>query len=141
MASIKQLVRKETELKTILYSDLSTNFDIHPNKKDVMRTFNEEAVKRSIRNIIMTVRGERLMNPQYGSDINSILFENMTPSSEEMLKEYITTAINNYEPRANIIAVVVTALYDMNAYGVTIVFSTINRKEPVTIELLINRVR
>lgn len=141
MASIKQVVRKETELKTILYSDLSTNFDIHPNKKDVMRTFNEEAVKRSVRNIIMTVRGERLMDPQYGSDINSILFENMTPSSEEMLKEYITTAINNYEPRANIIAVVVTALYDMNAYGVTIVFSTINRKEPVTIELLINRVR
>ena len=141
MALIKPIIRKETELQAILYSDIKTNLDIHPNKKDITRDFNGEAVKRSIRNIILTIRGEKLMNPLFGSDINALLFENMTPATEEMMKEHITTAIQNHEPRANIIGITVSALYDLNSYGVSIVFSTINTQEPITVEFLINRVR
>lgn len=141
MASIKQVAHKETDLKQIVYSDIQTSFAIHPNKKDVTRVFNEDAVKRSIRNIILTNKGEKLMEPLFGSNINAVLFEQMTPASEDILKHYVTTAIENHEPRAQVIGVVVSALYDMNAYGVTIVFNTINSKEPVSMELLINRVR
>lgn len=141
MAALKQPIRNETQLQELVYSDLKTNFEVHPNKKDVTRDFNEDAVKRSIRNIILTIRGERLMNPLYGSDINSMLFENMTPATEEILKEHITTAITNFEPRAKLVGVTVSALFDYNAYAVSIVFSTINTKEPVTVEFLINRIR
>jgi phage baseplate assembly protein W len=141
MASIKQVARKETDLKQIVYSDLQTSFAIHPNKKDVTRLFNEDAVKRSIRNIILTNKGEKLMDPQFGSNINSLLFEQMTPATEDILKHYVMSAIENHEPRAMVLGVIVSALYDMNAYGVTVVFNTINTKEPLTMELLINRVR
>lgn len=141
MAALKQPIRNETQLQELVYSDLKTNFEVHPNKKDVTRNFNEDAVKTSIRNIILTIRGERLMNPLYGSDINSMLFENMTPATEEMLKEHVVTAITNFEPRAKLLGVTVSALYDLNAYAVSIVFSTINTKEPVTVEFLINRIR
>jgi len=141
MASIKQVAHKETDLKQIVYSDLQTSFAIHPNKKDVTRLFNEDAVKRSIRNIILTNKGEKLMDPQFGSNINALLFEQMTPASEDILKHYVISAIENHEPRAKVLGVIVSALYDMNAYGVTVVFNTINTKEPITMELLINRVR
>ena len=141
MASIKHIARKENDIKDVVYSDVKINFDIHPNKKDVTRNFNEEAIKRSVKNIVLTGRGEKLMNPLFGCDMNSLLFEVMSPSTEEMLKEHIVTAITNFEPRAKLIGVTVSALYDMNAYGVTIVFSSINKREPITLELLINRVR
>lgn len=141
MAVVKRSTLKETQKQNIYYSDLQTNLAIHPNKKDLTRTFNDDAVKRSIRNILLTNRGEKLMNPQFGSDIRSLLFENMTPVTESLLKDYVANAISNYEPRANIIAINVTALYDYDAYAITVVFSVINKKEPITLELLINRIR
>lgn len=141
MAAIKQRLTKETQIQEIYYSDFLNNFNIHPNRKDVVKAVNDEAVRRSIRNIILTNRGERVMDPLFGSDVRSILFENMDPATEELLKQYIIAAINNYEPRAKLLGVTVSAMYDMNAYAVTIVFSTINSREPITIELLMNRVR
>lgn len=141
MAALKQRVLKETEKQEIYYSDFLTNFNIHPNKKDVVATVNEDAIKRSVRNIILTNRGERVMNPLFGSDINAILFENMAPATEEALKQYIIDAIKNYEPRARLENVIISPSYDLNAYGVTIVFSTINTREPITMEMLISRIR
>lgn len=102
---------------------------------------NEEAVKQSIKNILLTNRGERLFNPTFGSDLRSILFENFSPQTESQLKEYIEMSVNNYEPRAALIDVVVQAIPDLNAYSATIVFSVINKAEPITLEFLLDRVR
>lgn len=142
MAVIRKSQSKtQTQLNNIVYSDLFTNLNIHPSKLDLALHYNEDSVSRSIRNILLTSRGERLFDPAFGSDIKSILFENFTPQTETMLREYIKIAIQNYEPRANLIDVAVSALIDQNAYAVTIIFSVINRSEPVTLQFLLNRIR
>lgn len=137
----KSQVRTQTALNNLIYSDLYTNFDIHPNKLDLVLYKNEDAVARSIKNILLTSRGEKLFNPAFGSDIKSILFENFSPQAETMLREYVKIAIQNFEPRANLLEVIVSALIEQNAYVVTVVFSVINRSEPVTLEILLKRIR
>lgn len=124
-----------------VYADVTTSLSIHPTKLDLLVNINEDAVKRSIKNILMTDRGERLFNPTFGSDIKGLLFENFSPQTENQLKEYIEMTITNYEPRASLIDVIVQALPDANAYVVTIIFSVINKSEPVTLEFLLDRVR
>lgn len=142
MAIIKR-TRRNTQTARIeeVYSDFSTPFLVDPNKLDLVADVNEDAVKTSIKNILLTDRGERLFNPTFGSDIRSLLFENITPQTESSIREYIELSINNFEPRANIIDVVVSALPEANAYAVTIVFSVINRSEPIVLDILLNRIR
>jgi len=124
-----------------IYADFYNNFIIHPNKKDLVTSANDDAVKNAIRNLLLTDKGERLFNPLYGSNIRSLLFENVSPQSESLLREYITNSIENYEPRAQLIDVYVSALPDENAYNATIIFSVINSSQPVVLELILDRVR
>jgi len=124
-----------------LFSDFLTDLDTHPIKKDIVRNLNEEAVKRSIRNLLQTGRGERLFNTSLGSDIRGILFEPTDPSTEQVLESYITTTIENYEPRALIHQVRVLVDDDTNTANVTIIFSILNTREPIVLELLLNRIR
>lgn len=130
-----------TSITPEVYSDLTTNFLMHPNLKDLTKTSNEDAIKNSIRNILLTRRGERPFNSDIGSDISAILFENITPSTQTALKTFIELAITNHEPRAKLIDVIVSPSVDELSYFITIVFSTINKTEPVTLELLLERVR
>lgn len=125
----------------IIYSDIFTNLDAHPNKRDLVRHVNDESVKRSIRNILLTNRGERLFKPLLGSDIRAILFENMSPVTEQNLKTFVETAIQNYEPRAKLRQVLVTGVPDLNAYSVTVAFSTINNNDTIFLEMLLERTR
>lgn len=134
--TITQTARREN-----LYADFNTAFDVHPNKLDLVLSTNEDAVKRSIRNLLLTNRGEKLFNPTYGSDVRGLLFENISPQTESAMREYIELSIQNFEPRANLLEVLVSALPDENTYAVTIVFSVINRTEPITLDLLLNRIR
>lgn len=124
-----------------IFSDFLTDFDIHPVKKDVVRNTNEEAVKRSIKNLLLTNRGDRLFNPTLGSNIRSLLFELDTPATEQILQDYITTTIENYEPRALVSEVRVLSDDDNHTISATIVFSIINKQEPVILELILNRIR
>lgn len=142
MAVIKryQSITQTSKTETI-YSDLTSNLNIHPTKLDVELDTNEEAIKQSIRNILFTNRGERLFNPTFGSDLTSLLFENMSPQTESSIREYIELAINNFEPRATIIDVIVSAIPDINAYSATVVFSVINRSEPIVLDIILNRIR
>lgn len=142
MAIIKRvtqdaLLPKQTEL----YADFLTDFDMHPVKKDVVRYINENAVKQSIKNLILTNRGDRLFNNTLGCDIRSMLFEQMSASNDEVIMDLIRSTIENYEPRARIMDINVTSDYDTNTVNVTIVFSIINKQEPITLELILNRIR
>lgn len=124
-----------------VYSDFYTNLDAHPDTLDVLKYSNEDAVKRSIKNILQTNSGERLFNPTFGSDIRSLLFENITPVTQSLLREYIQTAISNHEPRAQLHEVMVSGYEDENAYDITVIFSTINTTEPIKLSLILNRIR
>ena len=127
--------------KPLVYSDFYSNFDLELVKKDLRSYKNEDSVKRSIRNILLTDKGERFFNPTFGSDIRKMLFENFSPSTEQVVVDLIKTAIGNHEPRANVIDVSVSGDPDQNSMYVNIVFSVINKAEPVTLELILNRIR
>lgn len=124
-----------------LYSDFLTDLNPHPEMKDVVRFTNENAVKRSIRNLILTNRYERPFQPRIGSDINKILFEPMNSITAGVLKQYIKETIDNYEPRCKLIDVMVMGYEERNVYVVTIIFATINKEEPTTLQLSLYRVR
>lgn len=127
--------------KPVIYSDFFSNLDTSTTKNDLLSYTNEDSVKRSIRNILLTDRGERFFNPTFGSDIRKMLFENFTPATEQVVADLIRTAVGNHEPRANIIDVNVSGNPDQNSMYINIVFSVINKAEPVTLELILNRIR
>ena len=124
-----------------IYSDIPVNFTIHPIKQDLVLITNENAVKRSIRNLLLTDPYERFFNPDVGAGIRQSLFENMSRDTEFVLKEKIIETITNYEPRANLYSVNVKALPDDNAYSATILFAVNNTTTPVTLDLILKRVR
>jgi phage baseplate assembly protein W len=124
-----------------IFSDFFTNLDTHPIKKDFVRHTNEEAVKRSIKNLLLTNRGDRLFQNTIGSDIRSLLFELSSAATDQILESYIRTTITNYEPRAQIIDVQVSSDPDEYTVYATIIFSVINKQEPVILELILNRIR
>jgi phage baseplate assembly protein W len=127
--------------KSELYSDFLTDLNPHPEMGDVVRFTNENAVKRSIRNLILTNRYERPFQPEIGSDINKILFEPMNTAVADVLRQYIKETIENYEPRCRLIDVLVVGYEERNVYVVTIIFATINKEEPTRLELSLYRVR
>lgn len=137
----KRDLYRPSSVQPELFSDFLNDFDLHPIKKDLVRRTNEDAVKQSIRNIILTNTGERLYNPDFGSQISSLLFENFSETTQSSLKNVIETAIKNFEPRAKIEDVRVEGDIDSNSLIVAIVFSVINKEEPVTLQLILNRIR
>ncbi len=123
------------------FSDFFTDFDIHPVKKDLVRLTNEEAVKRSIKNLLLTNRGDRLFNNTLGSDVRAMLFELHSVSTDQVLEDLIRTTIENYEPRANILEIRVSNDEEQHLLTATIVFNVINKQEPIVLELILNRIR
>ena len=135
--SIDTLISSQQEY----YSDFLDDFMVHPVKKDLLRNTNEDAVKGSIRNLLLTNRGDRLYDSNIGSDIRKILFENFSPAMDSVLADLIRTTIENHEPRAKIIDIFVNSDVDSHYVVATLVFSVINKEEPITLELILNRIR
>ena len=124
-----------------VYSDLNLNFTKNPSTKDVARLTDVEAVKRSVRNLILTNRFERPFHPEIGSSIRDLLFETITPLNAILLQDRVEEVIDNFEPRANINQVIVQDEIDRNRYKVTVSFYVVNTPEPVTITEFLQRLR
>ena len=123
------------------YSDLNLNFNIYPATKDVAKLKDVEAVKRAVRNLILTNRFERPFHPEIGSDIRSLLFENMTPVVEVLLKDRIKETIDVYEPRADVTDIIVSGDSDRNEYRVQIEFRVLNIPDPIVVTEFLQRLR
>ena len=124
-----------------IYSDIDFTFTKKPVVGDVALSYDEKAVTRSIRNLLSTNHYERPFNPDIGSNINGLLFEPISPFTANSLKNEISTTIKNYEPRATLNNVVVSALPDQNAYSVSLTFYIENATQPTTVTLLLERTR
>ena len=124
-----------------LYSDFLVNLNPHPVSGAVLRFTNEKAVTRSIRNLLLTNPGERLYQPDLGSGVRQLLFEPISNFTSNMLGRFIEDTINKYEQRAKVLAVDVIPEEDKNRYNVTIVYVLINKQEPVSITVTLQRVR
>ena len=125
-----------------IYKDINLNFSKHPVTGDISKLSNVEAVKRSVRNLVNTNFYERPFHPEIGSDVRSILFEPVSPLIADVLKRYIEDVINNFEPRAEVISVIVRPDIDRNAYGVTIEFYLVNSPSGLqNVNLFLERLR
>ena len=102
------------------FKDISMTFQVNPLNYDLIGLKNESAIARSVRNLVFTLPGERFFNENLGSKMSSSLFENMDEISASVIQDEITNTINNYEPRVNLIDVVVSPNYDENEFNVTI---------------------
>lgn len=125
----------------VIYSDFLTDFDTHPVKQDLVRVVNEAAVKRSIRNLLHINKTERFFRPEVGSSIRQYLFEPMTPFTAQSLKSEIEQTLRNYEPRMNLLSTQVIPAYEQNAYLVRLVFYIINKPDPITYNVSLERIR
>ena len=123
------------------YSDLNLNFNKNPATKDVAKLKDVEAVKRAVRNLILTNRFERPFHPEIGSDIRSLLFENMTPVVEVLLKDRIKETIDVFEPRADVTDIIVSGDSDRNEYRVQIEFRVLNVPNPIVVTEFLQRLR
>ena len=134
---------KFTPLKaqTPLFSDLFTNFTVHPELHDLVVKKNEESVKTAIRNLLLTNKYERPFNPTFGGNIRNYLFEPMSPITAQGLRDEIISLVENNEPRAGLLKVIVTPYVDENAYAITITFYLINTSTEVTLNTILYRVR
>jgi phage baseplate assembly protein W len=126
---------------TRTFSDLDLNFTKHPVTKDVVRKFDEEAIKASVKNLVLTQNYERPFHSEIGSQIRGLLFEPATPMLNIMLKRAITDTIINFEPRVKLDEVLVTVSPDNNEVYVSIHFTIINTIRPVSVDLILTRTR
>ena len=125
-----------------IFSDLNLNFTRNPATKDVAKLYDIEAVKRSVRNLINTNEGERPFQPTLGSGIRALLFENMSPIIETLIKDRIKETIETYEPRAQLTSILIEGDIDRNEYLCTISFRVVNTTtDPVTITAFLQRLR
>lgn len=127
--------------KISLYSDFHKDLTQNPISEDLAVKRDEEAVKESIKNLILTDKGERLMQPLIGGNIRAMLFENNTPAVLKMIEEQVRETIEEYEPRATLIDVVVTSNIDDNAVRITIYFYINNIDQPVSVSVFLERTR
>ena len=125
-----------------VYSDIDLFFGPKTGTGDVNRVTNFTAVKRSVRNLILTNFYEKPFHPEIGSGVRDILFEPMTPITAYVLTMKIEEVIENFEPRARLVGVRAQPNLDNNAYNVTIEFYVVNAPtELVNMEVLLERLR
>ncbi len=141
MANYDAQLTNKSKRAVRIYSDLNLNFTKNPATKDVAKLYDVEAVKRSVRNLILTNRFERPFHPEIGSSVRNILFENITPLNAILLQDRIQEVIENFEPRVVVNQVIVEDRIDNNEYKVQIIFYVINVPEPVTITEFLQRLR
>ena len=123
------------------YSDFSKNLDQIPGRKDLSRLINENSIKESIKNIVLTNKGERLFQPNFGCDINASLFENIDNNTVLILRDNIKRAIRTFEPRCDLKNVEIIADLDTNNLQATVVFSVINTSSTTSLTLDLVRER
>jgi phage baseplate assembly protein W len=124
-----------------IYSDLDLTFLPSPANGDVSLKYNEQAVIRSIRNLLYTNLYEKPFQPDIGSTLNNLLFEQVTSLTATLIENEISRMITNYEPRATISQLNVTAHPDSNQFNVSLYVFIGNQTTPTAINLLLTRTR
>ena len=112
------------------FKDINLSFKRHPVTNDVVTIRNEDAIKRSVRNIIFTILGEKPFEPNFGSVINESLFDLNTSLNEIRVADEISASLRNYEPRISDIDVTVTVAPDTNEMNCTVQYQIVGLSTP-----------
>ncbi len=112
------------------FKDVSMSFQENPLNGDLIALKNENAIARSIRNIVFTLPGEKFFNESFGSNISETLFDNVNDLSATVIVDQIKESINNFEPRVDLQDVKAFPDYDNNAFDVVITYTIIGADVP-----------
>ena len=112
------------------FKDISLSFQPHPVTGDIPVLKNENAIKRSVRNIVETIPGEKFFNQDFGSNVYGFLFENADLSDAVAIEAEIIQSLNNFEPRVDNVSVRVNPAIDRNEFDVTITYDIVGQEFP-----------
>ena len=104
------------------FKDVSMSFKFNPLSGDLITLKNENAIARAVRNIVLTTPGEKLFDPDFGSSVGEILFENVDDITAVSIQDEIRNCLNNYEPRVDLVDVNVDPNFDENQFDVKITY-------------------
>ena len=112
------------------FKDLSASFQTNPLSNDLIALKNESAIARSVRNLVLTIQGERPFQPVLGTGVNRLLFDNMDKLTASAIRSELRTTIENYEPRVEINEIIVEPNPEGNAMDVTLQYFIIGIDVP-----------
>ena len=112
------------------FKDISMSFKVNPLNNDLIPLKNETAIARSVRNIVMTIPGERFFQPNFGSEVNRLLFNNIDDISASLIESQIRQSIENYEPRVKLRSLKVDPNFDNNSFDIKITYDIIGADVP-----------
>ena len=121
------------------FKDLSVGFTRNANTKDVAIVNNDNAIKQAVKNLILTVPGEKPFQPEIGSRISELLFEPLDPFTSDSIKQEVINTISQYEPRVRIVNVFVKANFDKNSFDVELRYQIVGLPPVESIEFVLQR--
>lgn len=123
------------------FIDLDLNFIANPATGDVSKKYDVNAIKQSVKSLVMTNHYEKPFHPEIGSQVQSLLFEPFSPLLQGMLQQAIINTITNFEPRVRLIDIDVLLNPDNHTVYITIEFSIVNTQQPITVDFMLQRTR
>jgi len=126
---------------TRTFSDLDLNFTAHPVTKDITMRYDENAIKTSLKNLILTSNYERPFHSEIGTPIKRLLFEPMSPMTDLLIRQAIIDTINNFEPRVTLLDVSCKSSEDTNNVLVSVTFKIVNTVTPISLTVALERTR
>lgn len=129
------------EKTATIFSDLDLGFIAHPVTGQLTRKKNREAVRQSVKSLILTDFYERPFKSDIGCGIRNYLFELFTPATKQQMQNAVREVIRNYEPRAELIDVLVEERPDIHAVTVSVAFYIVNDPDPVVLDVILERIR
>ena len=124
-----------------IYKDIDMSFTTNALTKDVGKKFDVNAVKQAIKNVLLTQKGEKPFNPNYGSGVYDLLFEPMDYFVSSIMQKEIETTLENYERRVKVIDVICEPNFDLNQYEIRVEFFVVGIKEPQVYTNILERLR
>ena len=113
------------------FKDISLSFTPHPITKDLTILKNENAIKKSVRNLVQTIPTERFFNSVLGSEVRDSLFDFVDFGTASVIQDQILNTIENFEPRVDDVSVEVEPRPDTNEFEVTVFFTIVGQETPV----------
>ncbi len=128
-------------MPSVVFRDIDLSFRVHPNTNKLVVSEGDVAVKRALQYLLFTIKGERLFQPELGSNIRRLLFENISPATAMDIESAVSEAIANYEPRVEMIKILVSPDTAQNGYTIQLTYRILNQSIPQTVTLFLERLR
>ena len=129
------------KVKTRIFSDLDADLTQNPVTNDVSKIYDDNAIRRSLKSLILCNHYDHPFHPEIYSPINELLFQNFTLDVSNILQRLLTDLINTYEPRVHIDNIEITQAEEQHSLNAVITYRTMNNPNPITYTVLLQRLR